>query len=60
MKPANLADLAEAHHHLSTRAQRYDTARDGSAIFREAGFKDLESVALMPVDAFNRQLEGTP
>jgi malonate decarboxylase beta subunit len=60
MKPANLADLAEAHHRLSIRAQRYDTARDGRVIFQDSGFKDLESVALMPVDAFNRQLEGTP
>src|SRR5450631_2775562 len=60
LKALTLADLSEAHHHLSVRAQRYDTARDGRVIFQEAGFEDLEGVALMPVDAFNRQIEGTP
>lgn len=56
LNPLNLADLSEAHNNLSIRARRYDEARDGRFIFREAGFKDLESVALMPVADFNRQL----
>jgi malonate decarboxylase beta subunit len=60
LKPADLAGLSEAQHHLSIRARRYDAARDGSIIFQEAGFTDLEGVALMPVDAFNRQIEGAP
>jgi len=56
LKPSDLAGLTEEHEQLSTRARRYDKARDGRIIFEEAGFKELESVALMPVDDFNRQL----
>jgi malonate decarboxylase beta subunit len=60
LKPSDLAGLTEEHEQLATRARRYDKARDGRIIFEEAGFTELESVALMPVDDFNRQLEGTP
>lgn len=60
LKPLDLADLTEEHTNLSARALRYETAQDGRAIFEGAGFKDLESVALMPIDDFNRQLERTP
>ncbi len=57
---SDLAALTEEHEQLSARARRYDTARDGRIVFEEAGFTELESVALMPVDDFNRHLEGTP
>jgi len=60
LNPSNLADLSAAHNNLSIRAQRYATARDDCIIFQEAGFAELESVALLLVDDFNRQLEGTP
>lgn len=60
LNPSDLADLSAEHNNLSIRAQRYATARDGCIIFQEAGFTELESVALMPVDDFNRQLEGSP
>jgi malonate decarboxylase beta subunit len=56
LRPSDLAGLTEEHNYLSTRAHRYGKARDGRVIFQEAGFKDLESVALMPIDDFNRQL----
>lgn len=59
LQPSGLADLSAAHQRLSTRAQSYAAALDGHPIFQAAGFTDLESVALMPVDAFNRQLEET-
>ena len=55
LKPSDLTSLTEAHTRLATRAQKYDTARDGRIIFQEAGFTDLEGVALMPIDDFNRQ-----
>ncbi|MDD2734361.1 MAG: biotin-independent malonate decarboxylase subunit beta [Desulfuromonadaceae bacterium] len=60
LNSSDLDDLTAAHSNLSIRAQRYDTARDGRIIFQEAGFTELESVALLPVDDFNRQLEGSP
>jgi len=56
LKPSDMASLTEAHTRLATRAEKYDSARDGRSIFREAGFTDLEGVALMPIDVFNRQL----
>lgn len=56
LKPSNLVSLSETHTLLASRAQKYDSARDGRSIFREAGFTDLEGVALMPIDVFNRQL----
>lgn len=56
MQTADLASLTEAHARLTTRAQKYDTARDGRIMFQDAGFTDLEGVALMPIDDFNRQL----
>jgi malonate decarboxylase beta subunit len=56
LKPSDLASLTEAHSRLAARAQKYDTARDGRIMFSDAGFTDLEEVALMPIDDFNRQL----
>jgi malonate decarboxylase beta subunit len=56
LKPAGLAGLAERQRHLAERAENYAEARDGRIIFQESGFTDLEAVALMPIDAFNRQL----
>ncbi len=56
LKPSDLASLAKENTRLATRAQKYDTARDGRIMFREAGFTDLEEVALMPIDDFNRQI----
>jgi malonate decarboxylase beta subunit len=56
MKPLCLADLTQKQQQLTARAENYAEARDGRIIFQESGFKDLEAVALMPIDDFNRQL----
>jgi len=56
LKPSDLASLSVAHARLAARAQKYDTARDGRIMFQDTGFTDLEGVALMPIEDFNRQL----
>ena len=57
LKPSDSATLSETHTRLATRVEKYESARDGRVIFRDAGFADPEEVALMPIDDFNRQLE---
>ncbi len=56
LKPAGLAGLTEIQRQLAERTESYAEARDGRIIFQVSGFTDLEAVALMPIDAFNRQL----
>lgn len=56
VQPSSLADLTKAHQRLEARAHNYHEARDGRIIFQESGFHDLECVALMPSDDFNRHL----
>lgn len=56
LKPAGLAELAESQRQLAERVENFAEARDGRIIFQKSGFKELEEVALMPIDDFNRQL----
>ncbi len=56
LKSAGLAELTERQQLLAVRAKKYAETRDGRIIFQESGFKELEDVALMPIDDFNRQL----
>lgn len=55
--PASDVDaLFAAHALLTARAERFAATRDGSEIFLAAGFPDIDSVPLLPVDEFNRHL----
>jgi malonate decarboxylase beta subunit len=51
-----LKELQSAHCRLTERVERFSVARDGRDVFIASRFKDVDNIALLTVEEFNRHL----